>query len=177
MNLPPHGKYGWLPSLYNVVKTFEPKKIIELGPGTGTTTVTMALACKENNIDVTINSYDIWNDSYWGNYQVTMDTYKKWDILDCVNLYEKNFYDWVKTDEDFDLLYFDIDNNSSKILDLYNKVRPQIENGSVVLFEGGSDVRPGFDLAKEKTNYKVLTDNIKYSLSIIYGESKWSLGY
>ena len=66
---------------------------------------------------------------------------------------------------------------AAQILDLYNKVRPQIENGSVVLFEGGSDVRPGFDLAKEKTNYKVLTDNIKYSLSIIYDESKWSLGY
>jgi len=177
MNLPPSGKYKWLPTLYSVVETLRPKKIIELGPGWGVTTITIALACKENNIDANINAYDIWNDSYWGTYNNTLERYKEWGVSEYINLYNKDFYEWAKTDEDFDLLYFDIDNNSSKILDLYNKVRPQIENGSVVLFEGGSDVRPGFDLAKEKINYKVLTDNIKYSLSIIYDESKWSLGY
>ena len=177
MNLPHSGKYKWLPILYGIVETMQPKKIVELGPGWGVTTTTMALACKDNNIDATINAYDIWNDSYWGTYHDTLERYKEWGVSEYINLCNKDFYDWIKTGEDFDLLYLDIDNNSSKIIDLYDKVQQQIENGSVVLFEGGSDTRPGFSLAKVKTNYKVLTDNIKYSLSIIYNEKLYDLEY
>ena len=47
----------------------------------------------------------------------------------------------------------------------------------MIFFEGGSDIRPGFSSAKEKTNYKVLTDNIKYSASIIYDEKLYNLEY
>ena len=177
MNIPTSGKYKWLPILYSIVQTVQPKKIVELGPGHGVTTVTMAMACKENNIDTSINAYDIWNDSYWGTYHNTLEKYKEWGVSKCINLYNKDFYDWIETDEDFDLLYFDIDNNSTKLMDLYNKVKLKIENGSVIVFEGGSDVRPGFSLAKEKINYKVLTDNIKYSLSLIYNEDKYNLEY
>ena len=96
MNLPPSGKYKWLPTLYSVVETLHPKKIIELGPGWGVTTITIALACKENNIDANINAYDIWNDSYWGTYNNTLERYKnsyptkssmgefKFEILDLI---------------------------------------------------------------------------------------------
>ena len=62
--LPNHGKYKWLPILYNIVEILKPKKIVEIGPGKGLTTTTMALAVKENQMNCNINSYDIWNDSY-----------------------------------------------------------------------------------------------------------------
>lgn len=175
MNIPESGKYKWLPKLYSIVKTLQPKKIVELGSGNGVTTITMALAIKENQINCNINSYDIWNDSYWGNFESTLDHYKEWKVKNYINLYEKDFYDWIKTDEEFDFLYLDIDNDGDKLLTLYNKVYPQIEGGSVVFFEGGSPMRKVFDGAKSKINYKLLTDNIKYSASIIYNDQIYEL--
>ena len=35
MSMPEHGKYEWLPILYDFVKVLEPKKIVEFGPGRG----------------------------------------------------------------------------------------------------------------------------------------------
>ena len=55
MNIPTHGKYEWMPILYDFVVTLKPKKIIEFGPGAGYTTVTKAKALDENNIDGHIN--------------------------------------------------------------------------------------------------------------------------
>ena len=42
MNIPSHGKYQWLPILYEITKSINPKKIVEFGPGVGFTTVTIA---------------------------------------------------------------------------------------------------------------------------------------
>jgi|APSaa5957512622_1039677.scaffolds.fasta_scaffold33765_2 tRNA A58 N-methylase Trm61 len=177
MKYPTNGKYKWLSILKNIVSIVNPNKIVELGSGSGDTTITMALSCIENNIEVSINSYDLWNNSYWGDYQKTLDNYKKWNVSEYINLYNRDFYDWVETGEEFDLLYFDIDNDSSKLLTLYNKVKSQIESGSVVLFEGGSTIRPGFEEAKSIIDYTVLTGDIKYSVSIIYDKKKYNLRF
>ena len=185
MNIPTNGKYLWLPTLYIMVKAVEPKKIIEFGPGRGSTTITMAKALKDNNIDGKINSYDLWVDDYWGDYQKTLEEYKKWGVNDYISLQEKDFYEWIKTDEHFDFLYFDIDNNGDKILDLYEKTKHRIEKGSVIMFEGGSVERdnhgiiiPGAKKMNDVKNivgYDVLTDNIKYSVSIIYNKNLYKL--
>ena len=83
-------------------------------------------------------------------------------------------------------MYFDIDNNGNNLLELYDKIQPQIENGSVVIFEGGSEVRDTvpqmydkikMNEVKDKTNYKLLTDNIKYSASIIYSDQIYELEF
>ena len=55
MNIPSHGKYKWLPKLYNAITALKPSKIIEFGPASGETTITMAMALKDNNIDGIIN--------------------------------------------------------------------------------------------------------------------------
>ena len=168
MHLPHHGKYEWLPLLYTMVETLKPNKIIEFGPGRGQTTITMALALK-NLGKGTIKSYDLWVDEYWG------------DIQDCLN----NFYDWIKLppeDREFDILYFDIDNNGDKLLDLYNGVKHNIDSGSIVLFEGGSPVRDNYGSSgtrmndvRDKVHYKVLTEDVKYSVSIIYNKDLYNL--
>ena len=72
MSIPVHGKYEWLPILYDFVVTLKPKKIVEFGPGRGYTTITMAKALHENNIDGHIKSYDMWIDEYWGSKQATL---------------------------------------------------------------------------------------------------------
>tara|TARA_R100000315_G_C5228672_1_gene139629 strand:- start:654 stop:1226 length:573 start_codon:yes stop_codon:yes gene_type:complete len=190
MNLPNHGKYEWLPLLNGIVKDFKPKKIIEFGPGRGQTTITMALALKELKINSKINSYDIWDENYWGEKDNCIKEFKNWSVDNFINLEHLDFYDWIKLpkkDREFDLLYFDIDNNGDKLLDLYKNVKHNIDNGSVVLFEGGSLERdnhgklPGqvkkMNDVKNEIGYKVLTSNVKYSFSIIYNKNLYNLEY
>ena len=149
MNIPDHGKYQWIPILYDFVKVLEPKKIVEFGPGRGTTTITMAKALDDNNIDGHINSYD-----------------------------------WIKTDEEFDFLYFDINNTGEKLKVLYETVKDQIASGSVVFFEGGSKERDAYGHdgqnmyhLKNEIGYKILTGNVKYSASAIYNTDIYKLNF
>tara|TARA_Y100000114_G_C11735648_1_gene316004 strand:+ start:129 stop:695 length:567 start_codon:yes stop_codon:yes gene_type:complete len=182
---PDHGKYEWLPILYDFVATVKPKKIIEFGPGSGYTTICMAKALQENNIDGHINSYDIWDDAYWGRKQTTQHEYEAWSVSNFITLEEKNFYDWVADGaDDFDFLYFDINNTSEKLLSLYDATKEQIINGSVIFFEGGSKQRDsyghnggGMFEYKERIGYKILTGNVKYSASAIYNPEKWELDF
>ena len=187
MNLPNHGKYEWLPLLNSIVTDFKPKKIIEFGPGRGQTTISMALALKKLGIGK-IESYDLWVDEYWGDMQDCLDSFKQWDVSDLIDLKKVDFYEWIKLpieDRKFDILYFDIDNNGDKLLDLYNAVKHNVDDGSIVLFEGGSKVRdnygstPGVNKmndVKSEIGYKVLTSDIKYSLSIIYNKDMYEFG-
>jgi len=174
MNIPSHGKYKWLPKLYNAVTALKPNKIIEFGPASGETTITMAMALKDNNIDGIIKSYDIWNNDYWGTQYNTQNNIDAWGVRDYIQLDNLDFYDWEP--EPFDFMYFDINNNGDKILTLYNAIKEQIHMaGSVVYFEGGSKERDNFvkgeskkmNDVKSEINYQVLTDNIKYSVSRI----------
>ena len=184
MNIPTHGKYEWMPILYDFVVTLKPKKIIEFGPGAGYTTVTMAKALDENNIDGHINSYDIWDDKYWGKQTVTQIEYDAWGVASYITLENLDFFDWVKNPTDFDFLYFDINNTSEKLTVLYNAVEEQIKNGSVIFFEGGSKERDShghnggsmYDI-KEKVGYKILTGNVKYSASAIYNTDMYDLDF
>ena len=81
-------------------------------------------------------------------------------------------------------MYFDINNTSEKLLTLYNVVKEQIENGSVVFFEGGSKQRDShghnggsmYDI-KDEIGYKILTGNVKYSASAIYNPKMYNLDF
>ena len=88
----------------------------------------MALALKELGKGK-IESYDLWVDEYWGDKQDCLNSFKDWNISDLVDLHKIDFYDWIKLpaeDRKFDILYFDIDNNGDKLLDLYNGVKHDI---------------------------------------------------
>ena len=182
MNLPSHGKYEWLPLLNSIVKDFEPKKIIEFGPGRGQTTISMALALK---VDILLINL-IWLMDL-GDIQDCLNGFKEWNVSDLIDLQKVDFYNWIKLpieDREFDILYFDIDNNGDKLLDLYNAVKHNINSGSVVLFEGGSLERDNHGVGGRKMNdvknevgYKVLTDNVKYSFSIIYNENLYNMEF
>ena len=187
MNIPSHGKYGWLPILYEITKDLNPKKIVEFGPGVGFTTVTIASAIKDLGGDVLVNSYDIWMDKYWGRKENSLKFFEEWGVSQYINLEHLDFYDWIKLpkeEREFDLLYFDINNNGEKLSTLYDNVKHNIDNGSVVLFEGGSEVRDNNGVGGSKMSdlkndigYKVLTKNVKYSLSAIYNKEIYELNY
>ena len=185
MNIPVHGKYEWLPILYDLTKDLNPSKVVEFGPGAGYTTIAMAKALDENNIDGHINSYDIWDDKYWGGKSVTQAEYDAWGVSNYITLNNLNFDDWVENGcEDFDFLYFDINNTSEKLLKLYECTKKQVEGGAVIFFEGGSKERDSHGHSggnmydhKETIGYKILTGNVKYSASAIYNKNKWELDF
>ncbi len=187
MNIPHHGKYEWLPILYQITKDFNPKKIVEFGPGVGFTTVTIATALKDLNSKTIINSYDIWMDEYWGRRENSLNFFQEWNVNQHINLERLDFYEWIKLpkeEREFDLLYFDINNNGEKLLDLYENVKHNIYEGSIILFEGGSKVRDNYGAGgskmsdlQQKIGYKLLTDNVKYSLSAIYDTDIYTLEY
>ena len=184
MIIPQHGKYEWLPILYDFVTTLKPKKIIEFGPGAGFTTITMAKALQDEKIDGHIDSHDIWDNEYWGKQTITQAQYDAWAASEHITLKNVNFFEWIKNPTEFDFMYFDINNTSEKLLTLYNGVKGQIDNGSVVFFEGGSKERDSHGHAggnmydfKDEIGYKILTGNIKYSASTIYNAKIYNLDF
>ena len=75
------------------------------------------------------------------------------------------YYDWLKEDEDFDLLHLDISNTGNTIVNIHNKYP-----NSKILFEGGTLERDNIEWmvkyncrplnsTKNITNYKVLNNN------------------
>mgnify|MGYP001454147744 CR=1 FL=1 len=68
------------------------KKVIELGPATGHTTVTMGQALKDSVSKVGhINSYDIWDDQYWGTQENCQKEINEWGVQEFVTLKHLNF--------------------------------------------------------------------------------------
>ncbi len=66
---------------------------------------------------------------------------EKYGLSKYVKLDKKNFVDWAKSPEPFDMMHFDIANNGNTIKLLYKTVKPYIDQGAVVYFEGGGHER------------------------------------
>ena len=192
----PH-KYPWLTSLYALILQFKPKNIIEYGTEYGGTAMVMALALKqlqdEENHKGKIYTYDTFEIQSKGeigsvpNLETAKQNLSQAFFKDLIEVDRGDFWEFCdKKDKEFDLLYFDIDNDGDKVLEMYNGCKDNIEKGSIVLFEGGSIVRDNVpwmkDLnktkmndVKDKVNYKVLTPDQKYSFSIIYNPEIYDL--
>jgi predicted O-methyltransferase YrrM len=197
INYIPKHKYSWLPILYNIVLTFKPKTIIEFGTEHGGTAITMALALKElyeteNHIGKvsTFDTFGLQSKGEIGSnpsYQIALKNINQYNsiINNFIEINQGDFFEFNKRpDKQYDLLYFDIDNDGEKLLEMYENNISNIENGSIVLFEGGSEIRDNvpwmLNLKKTKMNdvkvpYKLLTPNQKYSCSIIYNHNLYQL--
>lgn len=195
-NIPNH-KYPWLPILYNIVLFLKPKKIIEFGTEHGGTAITMALALKELYEDEShighIHTYDTFGIQSKGsigsnpNFQHAIYNIKNYkpDISNIISVNRGDFFEFNKSvDKEYDLLYFDIDNDGDKLLEMYLNNISNIQKGSVVIFEGGSQVRDNVtwmsNLNKKRMNdvhvpFTLLTDDQKYSCSIIYNKELYNL--
>lgn len=197
-NIPQH-KYPWLSTLYSLVISLQPSKIVEYGTALGGTAITMALALRE--LEETcghrghVFTYDTFENQSKGeigsnpNYQAAIGNIQTYRpiIGEYVTVDRGDFF---KFNEDpkksFDLLYFDIDNDGDKVLEMYEGCKSHIDKGSVVLFEGGSEARDSVEwmsrLGKTRittvqsaVGYKLLTPNQKYSCSIIYNPNIYYL--
>jgi predicted O-methyltransferase YrrM len=192
----PH-KYPWLTSLYALILQFKPKNIIEYGTEYGGTAMVMALALKqlqdEENHQGKIYTYDTFEIQSKGeigsvpNLERAKQNLSQPFFKNLIEVDRGDFWEFCdRKNKEFDLLYFDIDNDGDKVLEMYNGCKDNIEKGSIILFEGGSTVRDNVpwmkDLnktkmndVKDKVNYKVLTPDQKYSFSIIYNPEIYDL--
>ena len=192
----PAHKYSWLPILYSKILTIKPKRIIEYGTGEGGTAIVMGLALKElfetEGHVGTITTYDTYEKQSKGeigsspNHYTTSEKINSYGLGTTIRIDHGDFFEFCNNpDKKFDLLYFDIDNDGDKLLEMYNGCKSNIEEGAVVIFEGGSTTRDNVDwmVSKNRTKmtesnvpYTLLTADEKYSCSIIYNTDKHKSG-
>ena len=190
-------KYPWLPAFYAIILQFKPKRIIEYGTEYGGTAIVMALALKqlyeeEKHIGkiYTYDTFEVQSEGEIGSIpqlELAKKNLSNPYIKDFVEVDRGDFWDFcAQKDKEFDLLYFDIDNDGDKLLKMYEGCKDNIKKGSVVLFEGGSEVRDNVkwmnELGKKKMNevkeiinYKLITPNQKYSFSMIFNPEIYKL--
>lgn len=125
-------------TLYEFVLYHKPEKVIDFGALNGYSTICLAMGCKENNKG-RVKVYDLFDGYEYnhGKLSTLVKNLKEYGLLDWVDIEEKNFFDWVKNPEPFDLIHIDI-SNTGDILDIIND---HLRDKGVVLFEGGSEQR------------------------------------
>lgn len=123
-------------TLYDYVRFVKPDLIIDFGVLNGYSTICMAQALKENGKGK-IKVYDLFEKYEYGHarLETLVTTLKEYGVIDYVDIEERNFFDWIKNPEPFDLLHLDISNTGDIIDILYDKLG---NSDKTILFEGGS---------------------------------------
>jgi len=195
INTLPRHKYPWLTTLYSMILDMKPKTIIEYGTEHGGTAITMGIALKElfeteqhKGVVYTYDTFETQSKGEIGscpNYSMAINNVAKFGLQDYIKVSRGDFFEFCgRSNKEFDLLYFDIDNDGDKVLEMYEGCKTNIEQGSIVIFEEGSVTRDNvpwmIDKNKTKINdvnvpFKVLTPEQKYSCSIIYNPAIYNL--
>lgn len=124
-------------TLYDEVVRLKPEKVIDFGVLDGYSTICIAQALRDNKKGK-VYAYDMFENYEYNHAQLErlVKNIKKYDLLDYVVVEEKNFFDWVKEPEDFNMLHLDI-SNTGDIIDMLIPIKDK----GVILFEGGSEQR------------------------------------
>lgn len=165
-------------TLYDLVLETKPKVIVEFGCLYGYSTVAMALALKQLG-EGKLKCYDLFEHYQYkhSTLEQTKANLVKYGVEDYVEFHVMDYYDWLDNPEEFDLLHLDISNTGHIIIDTYLGLKSQIEKGSVIVFEGGSEERDNVEwmvkykampinMVQQYTNYEILNPDFP-SLSII----------
>lgn len=125
-------------TLYDYVIYEKPDVVIDFGVLNGYSTICLALACKENGKGK-VKVYDLFENYEYNHAKLPrlVKNLKEYGLIDWVDIEEKNFFDWVKNPEPFDILHLDI-SNTGDILDI---VWDNLRGKGTILFEGGSEQR------------------------------------
>lgn len=125
-------------TLYDEVIKAKPSVVIDFGVLNGYSTICMAQACKDNGFGK-VKVYDLFEkyDFNRADFARLIRNLKNHGVLEWVEIEQKNFFDWIKNPEPFDLIHIDI-SNTGDILDL---VWDSLQGKGIVLFEGGSSMR------------------------------------
>lgn len=152
-------------TLYDLVLKYKPKKIVEHGILFGYSTVAIAQALDELG-GGHIYAYDLF-DTYSFKHSTIQETQKnvdRYNVGKYVTLIQKNFDEWLKNPEDFDMIHIDISNKGETIEQLYGAVKNQIQEGAIVLFEGGSKERDNVEWMVKYKCKKIRDTNVPFEV-------------
>jgi len=165
--------------IYDTVMQYKPKKIVEFGSLYGYSTIAMAMALQDLNNGGHIISYDLWDDYQYkhSNISETQKNIDLYNVSDIVTLSYGEYNSWLDNPEEFDLLHLDISNTGPIIFKTFFKLLEHINNGAIIIFEGGSIERDHVEWMtkfnkipitqfKNQVGYTLLTNKFP-SLSII----------
>lgn len=164
-------------TLTDVVIRHKPNRILEFGTGTGYTALNLALGCYVNNFGSVI-THDVFETQSVGIFKVhEQNTFKSNVSMfpELSGIIQSNILDymvWLKSEKcnEFDLIYFDVNNDGDKILDIFNALNIPSNKGKILLFEGGHVNRPD---GKYK-NVRPIHDNLVKSVTgytLLYNQS------
>lgn len=168
-------------TIYDFILNKKPNTVVEFGCLYGYSTIAIASALRDLGNGKLICFY-LWDDYKYkhSTMEETISNIKKHNLDDYVLFEKRDFNDWLDSPTEFDVLHLDISNTGDIILKTYNKLKKQIENGSSILFEGGSVERDNIEWMlkynatpinsiKELVKYKLLNENFP-SMSVIEHE-------
>ncbi|MHC4757681.1 MAG: class I SAM-dependent methyltransferase [Planctomycetota bacterium] len=157
--------------MYNTVLKYKPMKIVEFGVYHGYSTVHMAKALQKLGSGKIV-SYDLW-DKYpyrHASMEEAQKNVERFGVSDFVELKEGDFFEWIKSPDEFNLLYIDVSNTADVIELAYNTFKKRIESGeAVIMFEGGIKERDQVEWMvkykkrpicplKEKIGYEIINE-------------------
>lgn len=126
-------------TFYDLILKYKPKKVVEIGVLYGYSSIAMAMALDEIG-EGHISAYDLFED-YKYHHSTMPQTQANIDnhgVSSYITLTRKDYKEWLDSPEDFDLLHVDISNHGDTIKHLYDALKNRINNGAIVLFEGGA---------------------------------------
>ena len=135
--------------VYQKVKEWKPKIIVELGHGSGALTSAMGLGLKEIDNGGKIYSYDINGTTDYVLGSMSQSALKNIEERELTNIVKFTkgdaFNTWVKNPFSFDLLVIDINNTWNTLYNILvgnDFINNEIKSGSKILIEGGDPNHP-----------------------------------
>jgi len=168
-------------AMYREVREGRPRAGVEFGVGRGLTSIAMALGMKDNGMGRMV-SYDTFEldpeegrqslGIPFGEASLNMERY---GVDDIVTLARGDVRKWMGEPQPFQLLHVDIDNDGEKIRSIWSAVRPMLDFGGAMLFEGGKRARDevGWMRAGGHVGMADVQEETGYTLA---DETKWGLG-
>ena len=154
-------------TLYDLVIQKKPLKIIDFGILYGYSTVCLAQGVKDNGVGEVV-AYDLFEDYEYTNgvKEIVEHNINFYNFSDFVNVKQKDFYKWLDDPTPFDFLHVDISNMGDTLLDIKNKLGKFIDNGAIVVFEGGGESRDEVPWMKKYNAKKMfpLKDTVNYKV-------------
>lgn len=137
-------------TIYDFIVKEKPKKVIEFGCLYGYSTVAIAMALKHNGFGK-LYSHDLFEDYQFkhSTLEKTKQNIAKYNVTEYVEFIKMDFNKWLKNPTDFDVLHLDISNTGDTLLKAEYFLRDQINNGSKIIFEGGSVERDNIEWMKK----------------------------
>ena len=152
-------------TIYEQVRFTKPVKVIDFGLLNGYSAICIAQALRENGFGKLV-VYDLFED-YEFNKPKRAQVEKliaEWGLTEWIDIEKKNFFDWIKKPEEFDLLHLDISNTGDIIDMLWDKFH---DSKSTIIFEGGTEQRDRAGwmvmynkkpIQKSKAKYEIIND-------------------